>query len=166
MDASRLISVMKNLTTDTVWGELLAPAMRALKTVRYPAASFRVLSMADFLALGVLRHVQRWPALREQVQAVLRLADDVQKPLLARSTWSDALASRERRAVLEAAWPQLLAHAQALLPDRLREIPGLGARPVYAADTPVSTGECPLAASHAKGWQPGQPEGPRAAERL
>jgi hypothetical protein len=89
MDASRLISVMKTLTTDTVWGELLRPALRALETVRYPAQRFRVLSMADFLTLGVLRHVQRWPALREQVQAVLHLADDeVKRPPLARSTGS------------------------------------------------------------------------------
>jgi hypothetical protein len=135
MDASRLISVMKKLTTDTVWGELLRPAMRALETVRYPAQRFRVLSMADFLILGVLRHVQRWPALREQVQALLHLAaDDVEKPPLARSTWSDALASPERRAVLEAAWPALLAHAQTVLPDRLRDLPGLGRRPVYGLD--------------------------------
>jgi hypothetical protein len=136
MDASRLLSVMKNLTTDTVWGELLRPALRALETVRYPAQRFRVLSMADFLTLGVLRHVQRWPALREQVQAVLHLADDdVERPPLARSTGSDALASPERRAVLAAAWPALVAHAQTVLPDRLGEIPGLGSRPVYAADT-------------------------------
>jgi len=135
MDASRLRSVMKNLTADTVWGELLRPAMRALETVRYPAQRFRVLSMADFLAFGVLRQVQRWPALREQVQAVLHLAADaVEKPPLARSTWSDALASPERRAVLEAAWPALLAHAKTRLPDRLREIPGLGNRPVYGLD--------------------------------
>jgi hypothetical protein len=135
MDASRLISVMKSLTTDTVWGELLRPAMRALETVRYPAQRFRVLSMADFLTLGVLRHVQRWPALREQVQAVLHLAaDEVEKPPLARSTWSDALASPERRAVLEAAWPALVAQAQTVLPDRLRDLPGLGRRPVYGLD--------------------------------
>jgi|GEM_PF-515201 len=135
MDVSRLISVMKSLTTDTVWGELLRPAMHVLETVRYPAQRFRVLTMADFLVLGVLRHVQRWPALREQVQAVLHLAaDDVEKPPLARSTWSDALASPERRAVLEAAWPALVAHAQTVLPDRLRDLPGLGNRPVYAAD--------------------------------
>jgi hypothetical protein len=36
--------------------------------------------------------------------------------------------------VLEAAWPALLTHAQTVLPDRLRDIPGLGSRPVYAAD--------------------------------
>jgi hypothetical protein len=126
---------MKTLTTDPVWGELLRPALRALETVRYPAQRFRVLSMADFLTLGVLRHVQRWPALREQVQAVLHLADDeVKRPPLARSTGSDALASPERRAVLDAAWPAFLAHAQTVLPDRLRAIPGLGDRPVYAAD--------------------------------
>jgi hypothetical protein len=83
----------------------------------------------------VLRHVLRWPALREHVQAVLHLAaEDVEKPPLARSTWSDALASPERRAVLEAAWPALLAHAQTVLPDRLGEMPGLGSRPVYAVD--------------------------------
>jgi Transposase DDE domain len=136
MDASRLLSVMKNLTTDTVWGELVRPAMRALETARYPAQRFRVLSMADFLILGVLRHVQRWPALREQVQAVLHLAaEEVERPPLTRSTWSDALASPERRAVLEAAWPALRTHARTVLPDRLQAIPGLGHRPIYAADT-------------------------------
>jgi len=36
--------------------------------------------------------------------------------------------------VLTAAWPALVTHAQAVLPDRLREIPGLGRRPVYAVD--------------------------------
>jgi hypothetical protein len=136
MDSSRLLSVMKNLTTDTVWGELVRPAMRALATVRYSAQRFRVLSMTDFLVLGVLRHVPRWPAKRFQVQAVLHLAADaVEKPPLARSTWSDALACLQRRAVLEAAWPALLAHARTVLPDRLQAIPGLGNRPVYGADT-------------------------------
>jgi len=66
---------------------------------------------------------------------VLHLAaEEVERPPLGRSTWSDALASSERRAVLEAAWPALLAHAQTVLPDRLREVPGLGRRPVYGLD--------------------------------
>jgi hypothetical protein len=37
-------------------------------------------------------------------------------------------------AILEAAWPALLTHAQRVLPDRLRDIPRLGSRPVYAVD--------------------------------
>ena len=98
MDASRLLSAMKNLTTDTVWGELVRPAMRALDTVRYPAQRFRVLSMADFLILGVLRHVQRWPALREQVQAVLHLAaEEVERPPLARSSFLSSFDSARSR---------------------------------------------------------------------
>ncbi|MBK8637277.1 MAG: transposase [Chromatiaceae bacterium] len=53
---------------------------------------------------------------------------------LARSTWSDALASPRREAVLRDLVPALVQEAQAILPDRLAGIPGLGDRPVRAID--------------------------------
>jgi len=135
MDRERLLGLMHSLTQDTVFGELLAPVARALERVRGVDASTRVLRMADFIALGVLRHLQGSASLRAQAQSLLHLDPGAAaRAPLARSTWSDALASRERRARLEAMMAPLRAEAQALLPDRLATLPGLGARPVYAMD--------------------------------
>lgn len=53
---------------------------------------------------------------------------------VARSTWSDALAPSRREAILRDLVPALNQAAQALLPDRLAGIPGLGDRPVRAMD--------------------------------
>ena len=75
------------------------------------------------------------PTLREQVQALLHLEPgEARRAPLARSTWSDALSSRRRRAVLEALLSALLREARAVLPDRLARFPELGGRPVYASD--------------------------------
>lgn len=135
MNTERLSALMKSLTHQTVLGELLAPVSRALARVRDTDAMSRVLSMADFIALGVLRHLQGMRTLREQVQSLLHRAP-AQAPgaPLARSTWSDALASRRRRIVLEAVLAPLLAEARAVLPDRLAQFPELEGREVYATD--------------------------------
>ena len=135
MITERLTALMDSLTNQTVLGELLAPVTNALRQVRGSNARSRVLSMADFIALGVLRHLQGMPTLREQVQWLLHLepAQALRAPL-ARSTWSDALSSRRRRAVLEAVLPPLLSEARAVLPDRLAKFAELAGRPVYAAD--------------------------------
>ena len=74
MNSERLRALMKNLTHQTVLGELLAPVSRALARVRDTDAMSRVLSMADFIALGVLRHLQGMRTLREQVQSLLHRA--------------------------------------------------------------------------------------------
>jgi hypothetical protein len=91
--------------------------------------------MSDFIALGLLRHLQGMGTLREQVQALLHLdpAPGARAPL-ARSTWSDALCSAARLDVLEETLPALVADAAAVLPDRLADIPGLGTRSVRAID--------------------------------
>ncbi|WP_200348862.1 hypothetical protein [Halochromatium glycolicum] len=135
MNTDRLHAVMKTLTDDTVLGALLDPVERALERVRGRHGFTRVLSMRDFIALGVLRHLQGTPTLREQVQALLHCdpAQALRAPL-ARSTWSDALASPGRRQVLESVRGSLYAEARAVLPDRLTGLPELGARPVYAMD--------------------------------
>ena len=135
MIAKRLTSLMDSLTHRTVLSELLAPVTNALRQVRGSNARARVLSMADFIALGVLRHLQGMPTLREQVQALLHLEPgEALRAPLARSTWSDALSSRRRRAVLEALLAPLLSEARAVLPDRLARFPALAGRPVYATD--------------------------------
>ena len=53
MDTKRLTAVMDSLMNQTVLGELLAPVARALTQVRDTDAGSRVLSMADFIGLGV-----------------------------------------------------------------------------------------------------------------
>jgi hypothetical protein len=135
VDTERLTAVMDSLMNQTVLGELLAPMARALTRVRGADAVSRVLSMADFIGLGVLRHLQGMRTLREQVQSLLHCEPGTaQRVPLARSTWSDALSSRRRRTVLRAAMPPLLTEARAVLPDRLALFPALQGRPVYAMD--------------------------------
>ena len=135
MILDRLASLMHRLTDQTVFAELLSPVERVLARVRSAQGLGRTLSMSDFIALGVLRHLQGMGTLREQVQTLLHLdpAPGARAPL-ARSTWSDALCSAARLGVLEETLPALVADAAALLPDRLADIPGLGTRPVRAID--------------------------------
>jgi hypothetical protein len=135
MIVDRLHSLMNRLTDQTVFAELLAPVEQALTRVREAQDVGRVLSMSAFITLGVLRHLQGMSVLREQVQALHHLdPSDAAHVPLARSTWSDALAAPTRAAALSAVLPVLVADAHARLPDRLRDIPGLGERPVRAID--------------------------------
>ena len=135
MDTERLTAVMNSLMNQTVLGELLAPVARALAQIRGTDTVSRVLSMTDFIGLGVLRHLQGMRTLREQVQSLLHWEPGTALRVpLARSTWSDALSSRHRRAVLQAAMAPLLSEARAVLPDRLAQFPALQGRSVYAMD--------------------------------
>lgn len=87
--------VPKTLTEQTVLGDLLAPLQRTLACVCPDKAPGRVLSSEVFISLGVLRHLQGTSALREQIQQLLHLdVNAIARPPLARSTWSDALASK------------------------------------------------------------------------
>ena len=130
----RLQTLMHRLTDNTVLADLLDPVSRALARVRQAAVG-RTLTMPDFIALGVLRQLQGMPTLREQVQTLLHLAPEAAaRGPLARSTWSDALASPRREAVLRDLVPALVQETRAVLPDRLASIPGLGDRPVRAID--------------------------------
>ncbi len=135
MNTERLTALMNSLTNQTVLGELLEPISDALARVRGGDALFRVLSMTDFIGLGVLRHLQGMPTLREQVQSLLHLEPgEPQQAPLARSTWSDALSSKRRGAILETVVLPLLSEARTVLPDRLAGFTELGGRPVYATD--------------------------------
>jgi Transposase DDE domain len=135
MISKRLTALMNHLTNNTVLGELLAPVSGVLLGIRNADGNAQVLSMLNFIALGVLRHLRGMGTLREQVQSLLHLnpTEGMGAPL-ARSTWSDALTSRRRRGVLEAITEPLLAEARAVLPDRLAGFSALDGRPVYATD--------------------------------
>jgi hypothetical protein len=135
MIRERLTQLMAHLTDNTVLGHLLTPMQQALASVRGAASLGRVLSMEDFIALGVMRHLRGMATLREQVQTLLHLdpAQTQQVPL-ARSTWSDALAAGSRLAVLKETLSALNADAERRLPDRLAGMPGLGSRAVGAID--------------------------------
>ncbi len=135
MNTGRLTALMNSLMNNTVLGELLEPLSDALARVRGSDAFKRVLSMEYFIALGVLRHLQGMHVLREQVQSLLHLdPGEALRAPLARSTWSDALSSKPRGAILAAAVSALLAEARSVLPDRLAGFAELGVRPVYATD--------------------------------
>ena len=135
MTNQRLTALMDRLTNNTVLGELLAPVSDILSRIRHADGNAQVLSMWAFIALGVLRHLQGMGTLREQVQSLLHLnPQEVLGTPLARSTWSDALASRRRRDVLEAVTAPLLIEARSVLPDRLAGLAQLQGRPVYATD--------------------------------
>ena len=131
----RLAKLMQTLTDQTVLAELIQPALDALGSVRTRAKATPVLDMGQFVTLGVLRHLQGVDTLREQVQELLHLDPSAATQVpLARSTWSDALASPRRLQVLTDIIPVLVDHAAGVLPDRLAAIPGLGTREVYACD--------------------------------
>ena len=135
MIRNRLSALMQKLTDRTVLAHLVQPAVDALGAIRTTAKSTPVLDMPDFLTLGVLRHLRGIRILREQVQELLHLDPSAETRVpLPRSTWSDALASPQRQKILTEMIPVLVRHAEAVLPDRLAGIPGLGSRPVYALD--------------------------------
>jgi hypothetical protein len=146
----RLKSLMHRLTDRTVFADVFAPVERALTRVRSAPAIGRTLNMADFIALGMLRHLQGMTTLREQVQGLWHLDPNAEARVpLARSTWSDALASSARGAVLEGVVAALVEDAKLILPDRLADLPGLGTRTVRAIDGNLLPRECPLSALHA-----------------
>ncbi len=93
--SNRLIPLIHTLTQNTVLGEWFKPMQAALDRVRYPDKVFGTVSMSAFLLLGCLRQLQSHRSLREQVQSLMHF-DNEDKPPLARSTWSDALASKKR----------------------------------------------------------------------
>lgn len=133
MSSNRLSILIQTLTRGTVLGELVEPIKSSLQRVRYSAAIFRTISMPDFITLGVHRHLQANHSLREMVQQLMHTSDE-ELPPVARSTFSDALASTQRRGVLRALRVPLLAQARACLPDRLGDIDIPSARPIYAMD--------------------------------
>lgn len=121
MNSSRIALLIQTLTLNTVLGELIAPALLALETKsRENCDWFRSISMADFVTLGVLRHLKSVTTLRAIVQELGHMVEDVEQPPVARSTWSDAMASKRRLRVLHEVRKALLTVVIQLCPDRLR----------------------------------------------
>lgn len=122
------------LTENTILGEWFEPMCRALQKVRFSDNKFTALPMAAFILLGCLRQIHNANSLRDYLQALFHLNPERTTPPLARSTWSDALASKRRCDILKAALANLTEFAQQTLPDRLAPIKALGNRPVIASD--------------------------------
>jgi len=122
------------ISDNTVLGEWFEPMTRALEKVRFSDKRFRTLPMATFILLGCLRQIQDAVSLRAYIQSLFHLDATQTLPPLARSTWSDALASDTRCEILKAALLELTKMAQLELPDRLASVKGLGTRPVQASD--------------------------------
>lgn len=130
---NRLTPLIDGLTQDTVLEQWLWPLQKALDKVRYPEKVFATLTMPAFLLLGCLRQLQSHDSLREQVQSLAHLSRTHQLPL-ARSTWSDALASKKRCHIIRESFPHLVDHARATLPERFVDMPNLGERSLIAID--------------------------------
>lgn len=135
---NRLTSLIDTLTQDTVLEQWFSPMQKALDKVRYPEKVFNTLTMPFFLRLGCLRQLQLQSSLREQIQSLMNL-DNAPKPPLARSTWSDALASEKRCTITREAFAYLVSSARASLPDRFHNIPSLGKRDIIAIDASYQT---------------------------
>ncbi len=133
--ANRLKDVMKLITDDTVLGVFVSPAIDALDFVRFKPGIFKSLKMEDFITLGILRHVKAQKTLRDQVQELFHLnPGNIETPPLARSTWSDALASPHRRDILRGVMNHLSHCAEKCLEDRLGAFDPIKGRSIYATD--------------------------------
>ena len=135
---NRLTPLIELLTKNTVLEQWFRPLQNALEKVRYSEKTFSTLTMPAFLLLGGLRQLQSQPTLREQIQSLMHLSDTPTPPL-ARSTWSDALASAKRRDIHREAFAHLVSQARAALPDRFLDMPSLGNRDIIAIDASYQT---------------------------
>ena len=132
--SDRLRPLISALTDNTLLGAVLFPIEQALGRCRANNATFRTLNMADFITLGVLRHLQGILCGRAHLQSLAHEVAQLGRTPLARSTWGDALASNTRHTVLVQCVVELLRIARARLPDRLKGFSSLTGRAVYAVD--------------------------------
>ena len=140
-NAKRFVNIMKILTQNTLLGTFINPAIDALEYVRFKPGIFKTLNMEGFITLGVLRHIKGQTSLRDQVQELFHL-DPVDGPPLARSTWSDAMASVHRRDILRGIIQRLQDVASRNITDRLENFSCLAGRSVYAADGTYQKESC------------------------
>ena len=112
---------------------------RILKKCRFSDAPFKALPMTPFILSGCLRQILASSSLREYVQTLFHLDTHQTQAPIARSTWSDALASTGRRNVLRPAVVQLVELARITLPDLLAHVEGIGSREVIATDATYQT---------------------------
>ena len=132
--SKRLDALQAILMNNTVLNEWFLPMQKALDKVRYSRKQFSVLSADFFILLGCLRQLQGTKILREHIQSLFDLDEKAETVPLARSTWSDALASASRHKILREAVHVLVASARTELPDRFAGIDELGTRSIFAID--------------------------------
>lgn len=135
-------------TSGTVLEEWFSPMAKILEKCRYSDAPFKALPMMPFILSGCLRQILASSSLREYVQTLFHLDTGQTQAPIARSTWSDALASGGRRDVLRKAVVQLVELARAALPDRLCHVEGIGSREVIATDATYQTESAHYAPSY------------------
>lgn len=135
-------------TSGTVLEEWFSPMAKILERCRFSDAPFKALPMIPFILSGCLRQVLASSSLREYVQTLFHLDTNQTQAPIARSTWSDALASGGRRDVLRGAVVQLVDQARATLPDRLCHVEGIGQREVIATDATYQTESAHYAPSY------------------
>ena len=121
-------------TSGTVLEEWFSPMSKILEGCRFSDAPFKALPMAPFILSGCLRQILASSSLREYVQTLFHLDTNQAQAPIARSTWSDALASAGRRDVLRPAVVRLVELARTTLPDLLAHVEGIGSREVIATD--------------------------------
>jgi len=121
-------------TSGTVLEEWFSPMSKILEGCRFSDAPFKALPMAPFILSGCLRQILASSSLREYVQTLFHLDTNQAQAPIARSTWSDALASAGRRDVLRPAVVRLVGLARTTLPDLLAHVEGIGSREVIATD--------------------------------
>ena len=121
------------LMDNTVLANFFKPALMALSKVPHRIAHSASLPMNIFMLASCLRHLQGQKSMREQIQHLFHIADEEQMPI-ARSSYSDALNSEVRATVVQQVVTELAVLAKAKLPDRLKNIPEIGSRNIYAVD--------------------------------
>ena len=135
----KLETLMNTLLNATVFEKWFSPMKAALEKVRYPDTPYRSLPLGEFITLGCLRQLLSIDTLREQIQHLFHLDDTSSRPPVARSTWSDALASKKRLDILKQAVQALTQTYKDQLPDRYAMIAALQGRPIYAMDVTYQT---------------------------
>ena len=132
--ASRLESLETILMNKTVLNDWFTPAKEALEKVRYSDKIFSTLSMMTFILQNCVRQLNASEILREHLQNLFHLDEEATTIPLARSTYSDALASKTRLSIVSQAVDNLVKTATKALPDRLSGLEGIGDRCVYGLD--------------------------------
>jgi len=131
-NADRHIDLL--LTSGTVLEDWFSPMVHSVEKQRFGDAANKALPMVPFVLSGCLRHLLSSSSLRDYLQSLFHLDVNQSLPPLARSTWSDAMASTTRRDVVRQALAHLVTVARKALPDRLAHVEGLGSRAVIATD--------------------------------
>jgi hypothetical protein len=130
---SRSEKLYSVLMDKTVLANFFNPALTALSKVPHRIANSTSLPMDMFMLASCLRHLQGQQSMREQIQHLFHITNEEHMPI-ARSSYSDALNSENRATVVQQVVAELVALAKENLPDRLKNIPEINSRNIYAID--------------------------------